>query len=180
MYENQSNKPCISKPCTWNKPSKRTKEGKTIDQLNFKKYKQDVDRNSNIIEIKKKYCKSFCDSLCSRLQNKNFVIHHLLYTPDNEIEVSDDLNVGHQEVVTSDTITYASDEFIDIQNCLQFIRSCTTFDNQMPLSTDVCNEVELRTRGQSENKLWFVARKGRITASLFHDVLKQKESTNPM
>lgn len=114
------------------------------------------------------------------MQNKNAVIHHLLYTPDNKIEVSGDLNVGHQEeVVTSDTITYASDVFIDIQNCLQFIRSCTTFDNQMSLFTDVCNEVELRTRGQSDNKLWFEARKGRITASLFHDVLKRNQSTSP-
>lgn len=130
--------------------------------------------------MKNNDCKSFRDSLCGRLQNKNAVIHHLLYTPDNDIEVSGDLNVGHEEeVVSSDTITYASDEFIEIQNCLQFIQSCTTSDNQMPLSTDVCNEVELRTRGQSDNKLWFEARKGRITASLFHDVLKRKESTNP-
>lgn len=40
---------------------------------------------------------------------------HLLYTPDNEIEVSGDLNVGHLEKVdTSDTVKYASDEVIDI------------------------------------------------------------------
>lgn len=92
--------------------------------------------------MKNNDCKSFRGSLCSRLQNKNTIIHHRLYTPDNEIEVSWDLNVGHEEVVSSDTITYASDEFIEIQNCLLFIQSCTTSDNQMPLSNDVCNEVE--------------------------------------
>lgn len=61
--------------------------------------------------MKNNDCKSFCDSLCSRLQNKNTIIHHRLYTPDNEIEVSGDLNVGHQEevhvvkeIVTSDAI----------------------------------------------------------------------------
>lgn len=59
------------------------------------------------------------------------------------MKVSGDLYVGHkEEVVSSDTITYASDEFIEIQNCLQIIQSCTTSDNQMPLSNGVCNEVE--------------------------------------
>lgn len=36
-------------------------------------------------------------------------------------EVGGILNVGHQEkVVTLDTITYANDELINIQNCHQF------------------------------------------------------------
>lgn len=52
----------------------------------LKKYKQDVDQTPNIIEMKNNVCKSFRDSLCSRLQNKNTIIHHRLYTPDNEMK----------------------------------------------------------------------------------------------
>lgn len=65
--------------------------------MNFQKYNQDVDQNHYIIEIKNNDCKSFFDSLCNWLQNANAVVRHLLFPPDNEIEVNSALNVGHQE-----------------------------------------------------------------------------------
>jgi hypothetical protein len=39
--------------------------------------------------------------------------------------------------------------------------------------------MEIRTRGQHENPLWYKVRKGRITASIFHDVLTRKSNTPP-
>lgn len=47
--------------------------------------------------MKNNDCKSFFDSLCNWLQNANAVVRHLLFPPDNEIEVNSALNVGHQE-----------------------------------------------------------------------------------
>jgi hypothetical protein len=38
--------------------------------------------------------------------------------------------------------------------------------------------MEIRTRGQPENPLWYKVRKGRITASIFHDVLTRKSNTD--
>jgi hypothetical protein len=38
--------------------------------------------------------------------------------------------------------------------------------------------MEIRTR-QHENPLWYKVRKGRITASIFHDVLTRKSNTPP-
>ena len=59
---------------------------------------------------------SFCESLCSRLQNTKAVIHHLINKScDNNIEICNDLNVVHEEEVkTSETISYESDKYIDI------------------------------------------------------------------
>lgn len=51
--------------------------------------------------MKNNDCKSFFDTLCSWLQNANSVVRHLLFPPDNEIEVNGDLNVGHQEKVVT-------------------------------------------------------------------------------
>ncbi|XP_053400508.1 uncharacterized protein LOC128557295 [Mercenaria mercenaria] len=45
------------------------------------------------------------------------------------------------------------------------------------ISSEVRSETELRTRGQHENSLWTNARKGRITASYFHDIKSRKDST---
>ena len=66
MHENPIDQPCTSKPCFWNKPSKRTKEWKTKDQMNFKKYKQDLDQKRNTVQMKTNDRRSFCESLCSR------------------------------------------------------------------------------------------------------------------
>ena len=102
---------------------------------------------------------SFCESLCSRLQNKKAVIHHLINKScDNNIEICNDLNVVHEEEVeTSETISYESDKYIDKQAYLQQAASDTS---KLVVSDEICYEIELRTRGQSDNKLWFEARKG--------------------
>ena len=146
--------------------------------MNFKKYKQELDKKRNTVQMKTNDRMSYCESQCSRLQNKNAVSHHLINKScDNNIEICNDLNVVHEEEVeTSETISYESDKYIDKQAYLQQAASDTS---KLVVSDEICYEIELRTRGQSDNKLWFEARKGRLTASLFHDVLKRKERTNP-
>ena len=42
-----------------------------------------------------------------------------------------------------------------------------------------CAEIEKKTRGRSENDMWFEARTGRITSSMFGSIYKQKVSTLP-
>lgn len=44
--------------------------------------------------------------------------------------------------------------------------------------SSVVNELEIRTRGQHENPLWYKVREGRITASIFHDVLTRKSKVS--
>ena len=56
--------------------------------MNFKKYKQDLDQKRNTVQMKTNDRMLFCESLCSRLQNKKAVIHHLINkSSDNNIEL---------------------------------------------------------------------------------------------
>jgi hypothetical protein len=60
---------------------------------------------------------------------------------------------------------------------MQEIIKSGNIDDLCPSS--VVNELEIRTRGQHENPLWYKVRKGRITASIFHDVFTRKSNTPP-
>jgi hypothetical protein len=50
--------------------------------------------------------------------------------------------------------------------------------NYEEVSTSEIITLEIRTRGQHENPLWYKVRKGRITASIFHDVLTRKSKVS--
>ena len=119
--------------------------------------------------------------MLSKLGNKsNAVVFDLIPANKTEICVESDLNVcQEEEVTTSEMITFASDRFIDLgetvakdnltkSKFLDFLDEC---------DETVVGEIEERTRGQNSNPLWARARKGRITASNFHDVKCRKAST---
>jgi hypothetical protein len=59
---------------------------------------------------------------------------------------------------------------------MQEIIKSGNIDDLCPSS--VVNELEIRTRGQHENPLWYKV-KNRITAFIFHDVLTRKSNTPP-
>ena len=59
---------------------------------------------------------------------------------------------------------------------MQEIIKSGNIDDLCPSS--VVNELEIRTRGQHENPLWYKV-KNRITASIFHDALTRKSNTPP-
>ena len=102
---------------------------------------------------------SFCEKLCVRLGNTNSVIFDIL--PDSFGKPSDktedacsDLNVAnYEEVSTSEIITFESDAFSSMQ---EIIKS-GNIDDLCPSS--VVNEMEIRTRGQHENPLWYKVKK---------------------
>ena len=66
--------------------------------MNFKKYKQEHDKKRNTVQMKTNDRMSYCESHCSRLQNKIAVSHHLINKScDNNIEICNDLNVVHED-----------------------------------------------------------------------------------
>jgi hypothetical protein len=122
---------------------------------------------------------SFCEKLCVRLGNTNSAIFDILpdsfgKPSDKTEDVCSDFNVtNYEEVSTSEIITFESNSFLSMQ---EIIKS-GNIDDLCPSS--VVNELEIRTRGQHENPLWYKVRKGRITASIFHDVFTRKSNTPP-
>ena len=80
----------------------------------------------------------------------------------NHVPVDNDLNVGLEiSVETLENILFESNSYINIKDII-------TQDRLLSCGSSITNELEIRIRGQSENPLWFLCRKGRITASIFH------------
>ena len=52
----------------------------------------------------------------------------------------------------------------------------SSFLEHCQMTNDEVNRVEIETRGQSGNKMWFDQREGRITASNFHTYYTKMES----
>lgn len=71
-----------------------------------------------------------------------------------------------------------SDEYATLTNH-QLKEKCSQISKELQVTPEQCKELEQVTRNQSICPLWFEHRKGRITASKAHSVLKRRESTPP-
>jgi hypothetical protein len=183
---------CTSKPCEWNKPSKRSKTCKTVDEIKLKRIKYDNDKEKETLKCKRKTemklkpssasCK-FRDKICSKLGTTRAVIFDLLEPQPNintNEHICSDLNVGRTESIeTNEHITFSSDRYINLTTTIEneslSPESFLDFVTNIPSSVE--EELEFRTRGQAENTLWKAARKVRITASNFHDIKTRKPNT---
>ena len=187
LDENED-EPCTSKPCTWNKPSKRIRTNDPIDQINFKKVRYGkvhvdepvvVTKQTPVIDKNK-----FFRTLCCKVSNQNSVLLHMIDSnnfPEPVVPVECDLNVANvEEVVTSEHILDPSDEYIHLSTSVGSSANESEFcDFVKNVPSEVIETVEHKTRGQAENPTWIESRKGRITASLFHDVASRRDSTSP-
>lgn len=182
---------CTSKPCEWNKPSKRSKTCKTVDEITFKRIKYDNNgedkckKDKREVKIKSSGANSlnFRDVLCAKLITTRAAIFDLLEPQPNtntDENICDDLNVGRTEIVeTSEHITFQSDRYLDLGNTIdkESLSPESFLDIVTNIPSSVAEELEVRTRGQAENDLWKNARKARITASIFHDIKTRKPNT---
>ena len=116
---------CTSKPCEWNKPSKRIKEPRSIEDINFKKVKYEDSEKSNSKEKNSNLNTnvsykvdgiSFREKLCNKLGNSSrAALFDILPQIETPLNIEDDLNVGQfEEVETSEHFKFVSDTFIDL------------------------------------------------------------------
>ncbi|WAR24509.1 hypothetical protein MAR_038178, partial [Mya arenaria] len=119
--------------------------------------------------------------LADRLGNKsNAVLFDLISPTENDVPVETDLKIADEvKVETSEFITYRSDKYIDLSKTINEnqIFASDFLETLSVCGGDVVEEIEMRTRGQHKNPLLDKARKDKITASIFHDVLHRKKST---
>jgi hypothetical protein len=150
---------CTSKPCGWNKPSKRSKTCKTVDEIKFKRIKYDNDKEKEILKCKRKTeiklkpssasC-NFRDKICSKLGTTRAVIFDLLEPQPNintNEHICSDLNVGRTESIeTSEHITFSSDKYINLTTTIEIEslspESFLDFVTNIPSS--VAEELEFR------------------------------------
>jgi hypothetical protein len=146
--------PCTSKPCQWNRPNKRKKETRPIQDISFKRIKYE----NTLKEKKKKVASykvdndSFRNTLCGKLGNSSRAAFFDILPPslENIFEVECDLNVSHfEEIETSEHIYYSSDIFINLLSTIAnekmsqsdlsgFLYTC---------NKEIVDEIEVRTKG---------------------------------
>ena len=71
---------------------------------------------------------------------------------------------------------YYSDDY-DINKENDFRKVCTDFVGKLSIPENEISEIEIQTRGQSENTQWFKYRCARVTASKFGEI-KNRRSTS--
>ncbi|KAL5021555.1 hypothetical protein ScPMuIL_000710 [Solemya velum] len=165
---------CTSRPCEWSKPRKRKLSPKRVKTLKFQKI---IHSKIPSIREKKRHVhpeppSGMFDTLLNRMSsvNPSAVLFHLQTPIAPQCSVASDVNVGlHVEISDSPKIILPSDSYIDMVNYIK--------ENASVPSENIVDEIEYRTRGQSDNHLWHVARRGRITASNFYDVCHRKATT---
>lgn len=99
--------------------------------------------------------------------------------------------IGKLDPEETDSASEGKDEFhimepltsLYIENCklsvIELEEKCKEVFDSLRVTSSQVKELELRTHEQSVCKLWFDHRRGRITASKFHDVVIRKDSTPP-
>ena len=56
---------------------------------------------------------------------------------------------------------------------------CTEYFSNLTLSYDEVEAIEVATRGQADNDLWFALCNGRLTSSRFGEIIHRRHSTDP-
>ena len=59
------------------------------------------------------------------------------------------------------------------------VQQCYEYMNSLKLSQTEVERIEFATRGQASNKLWSALHNGRITSSMFGEILHRRASTDP-
>lgn len=93
--------PCLGMymyPCEWNRPNKKRKDTKPVQNMSFKKIKLSGEnvKNKKPVNYKVDSIK-FRNSLCEKLGNNSraAIFYILLPCANNNIDVQSDLNIAH-------------------------------------------------------------------------------------
>ena len=70
-------------------------------------------------------------------------------------------------------------EFAEVCKHLPSPENATYTKNTLFITKEQMADIECNTRGQSQSKLWFHERQGRLTASHFGTAIKQRENVFP-
>ena len=162
-------------------PRKRKLSPKRAEQLVFKKHKFS-DAKVQRTEKRKSKEKTV------QPMNVNYLVNKLKDFAPNAAFLYSDVNFLKKETSVQEqpgqhfptlhNINFIYNTNVDLKSdiCKQHFRS---YFYSLQLSEQDCAKIEKRTRGQSKNDMWFEARNGRITSSMFGSIYKQKVSTLP-
>ena len=174
-----------SKECLWNRPRSRQLSPRKAEQLVFKKQKfsQTQARDSKPDQQKPTVTARKVD--ISRFGEKLKLCNpHAAFLLCNEETVDMFQQPLHRQKTNSSVRLGLPDPpymYHDSVNLKSGECEATfqTFQESITLSENDVNYVESKTRKQQKSACWFVARKDRITASQFGEVIKRRDLNKP-
>jgi len=163
--------PCTSLLCTWVVPKNRKGSTQKMSLAVFKKHDQDKPVKRSIAHLEDfdprplKFCgnvKELVPELLKKVKGEHLGISVLL-DPD----YVEQLQVAQQQ------------SGVNLPNKERLKETIEAFKESLVVTEDVAREIECNTREQRLSSEWFQARRYRLTASRFGDIISRKPNTPP-
>ena len=165
---------CTSVPCMWNKQTQREVQPKKIKELKFREdSRADIEKEKPKRELSSTFKQNFdprrsCDRIVTKQSQDQFlaqwteinsrsVIFKAFPTPDTPVNAPPSL------VEAAAIYSKAHENKEEPEYVADFLES-------LHFTKEQCQIIERESRGQGDSSYWSEQRKGRITASVFHDV----------
>ncbi|KAK6168739.1 hypothetical protein SNE40_019924 [Patella caerulea] len=166
---------CTSVPCMWNQNYTKKVTGDTIHNINFKKpkaFSHGSSNSHNILPLKRSYSFKDPQPFLSKLKlSKSDAVIFTITEPKTAMKIQDSTFPPIMDQFYNFNFSTLSDEqlIIECENTMSFLTNNTTSSQIEELSKFTCK--------QRECKAWYTYRKGRLTASNFHEILHTSNET---
>jgi hypothetical protein len=169
---------CTSMPCSWNQATKREIEPKMIRDITIRKKMRSTEKDEgNREEVRRNDLQNFNPVLPayqSISDDSVSTLYQQLYIASPESALFKCIPMEEEDEENPIfSLKVAAAKFHTVQDEEERVDK---FLKSLPLSKHSIVMIEKKTRGQAENTLWFQARAGRLTASLYHDIFTKVNS----
>ena len=151
--------------CKWDKPRKESKPMKIVD-IDFSRHgEKNPQKKQTVANANKQNEKTFINFLKTSCPSAGA----LKILTDSESDGSETESDSEADQPTLRMLRLFYEDRRNKPEIVSFLREA--------YSTDVCNTIEKSTRNQSDDDKWMQQRRGRITASVAHQILHARSTT---
>lgn len=172
LTNNEEAIPVTSLPCQWKAPRKRKDSTMQLSQLDFEKHVYGRRKKRNVGSLEdfdprpERYrgtAKQNLPALLDRVRGQGLCVS-LLFDP----------RACHHDEGES-----TSKSVPNLPSCENLQQTIAEFKKSLQVTSEEIRSIERKTVGQRHSPMWFMARRFRITASVFGEVLRRKPDTPP-
>ena len=169
--DNESSLPCTSRPCVWKQPKSRKESNLQVCDAKFEKhdYSKPVKQKIQHLEDYDPRPSQFKGTACSKLPEL------LQKVKGTNLGVS--VLLDSKYIESHSTLQQPTSYYLPPDGELR--RTIKFFKLSLEVTQDQARQLERDTRDQRLSSSWFTARRYRLTASMFGEVISRKPQTPP-
>ena len=174
------NPSCTSPLCSWNKSTKCEIEQKKIKDIVIRKKVRSKSNNEELDTIKKVKGLENRKNLTQCYKNfpklkdeKVYIFYSNLHDVNQQSAVLSCIHSKKETELEAFLLENIASKMSNASKDLTQEKHIAKFLGSLPVSRKSSESLEIKTRGQSDNDLWSVVRKGRLTISNYHDVFTE-------